>query len=135
MDRPSLNRRTIPLWADLVLVVISLCCTTHMMQDTADGLSFGGFFVLFMLVVLGIYFLALIGSLFLLPLSIRSGKVRYAAIAAVLHILTPIPWLKLVRAFEYPFSWFEILMIVGMIAGAVVLVSLPITKLSGKSRR
>ena len=133
MKRPYLNRRTIFLWADLALVVILLCCTTYMIRDMADGLSFGGFFILFVLVVLGIYFLALIGSLFLLPLTIRSGKVRFAAIAAVLQILTPIPWLKLIRAFEYPFSWFELLMIVGIIAGAVVLLSLPVTKLSGKN--
>ena len=126
MKRPYLNRRTVFLWADLAMVVISLCCTTRMMQDMADGLSFGGFFVLFVLVVLGIYYIALIGALFLLPLSIRSGKARLAAIAAVLQILAPIPWLWLIRAFGYPFSWLEIVMIAGIAAGAVLMILLPV---------
>ena len=134
MEELHLNRRTVVLWADLALVVISLCCTTYMMQEMADSLSFGGFFVLFVLAVLGIYFLALFGELFLLPLAIRSGRFRLAAIAAILQILTPIPWLWLIRAFEYPFSWFEIVIIAGMIAGAAVLISLPVTKPGRKNR-
>ena len=135
MDRPIFDRRTIPLWADLVLVVISLCCVTHMMQEIADGLSFGGFFVLFVLAVLGVWFLALLGSLILLPLSIRSGKVRFAAIAAVLQIPSPIPWVWLIRAFGYPLSWSEILMIAGSAAAVMLLISLPVVKLAGRAPR
>lgn len=125
MEVRDLLRRDPLLWADLALVVLSLCCTTGMMQEMADGLSFGGFFILFVLVVLGIYFLALIGALVLLPRSIRSGRARFAAAAAVLQILGPIPWLWLIRAFGYPFSWFEFLMFAGMAAGAAALASLP----------
>ena len=58
-----LNRRTVFLWADLALVTAALCCTTYSICDLADGLSFGGFFVLFMLVVLGLYFMGLLGAL------------------------------------------------------------------------
>ena len=52
MEGLHLNRRTVFLWADLALVTAALCCTTYSICDLADGLSFGGFFVLFMLVVL-----------------------------------------------------------------------------------
>ena len=135
MDRPVFARRNIPLWADLVLVVISLCCATHMMQEMADSLSFGGFFVLFVMAVLGVWSSALLGSLILLPLSIRSGKVRYAAIAAVLRIPSPIPWLWLIHAFGYPSSWFEILMIASSAAAVMLLISLPVVKLAGRAPR
>ena len=124
MERKIFNRRTIPLWADLALVVASLCGTTHMKREMADGLSFGGFFVLFLLFLLELYFLSLIGSLVLLPLTIRSGKIRFAAIAAVLQIPASIPWLWLVRLVGYPFSWFELLMIAGNIVRVAVLICL-----------
>lgn len=120
-----LNRRTVFLWADLALVTAALCCTTYSICDLADGLSFGGFFVLFMLVVLGLYFMGLLGALILLPLSIRSGRARFAVIAAMLLAITPIPWLRLVQAFESSFSWFEFVMMAGIAAGAAMLFTLP----------
>ncbi len=120
-----LNRRTVFLWADLALVTAALCCTTYSICDLADGLSFGGFFVLFMLVVLGLYFMGLLGALILLPLSIRSGRARFAVIAAMLQAITPIPWLRLVQAFESSFSWFEFVMMAGIAAGAAMLFTLP----------
>ncbi len=119
-----LNRRTVFLWADLALVTAALCCTTYSICDLADGLSFGGFFVLFMLVVLGLYFMGLLGALILLPLSIRSGRARFAVIAAMLQAITPIPWLRLVQAFESSFSWFEFVMMAGIAAGAAMLFTL-----------
>lgn len=133
MQRPFFNRRTVFLWVDLILVVISLCCTVHMRKEMADGLSFGGFFVLFILLILDLYFGALIGSLFLLPLTIRSGKVRFAVISAVLQTLGSIPWLWLIRLFEYPFSWYEILVISGITVRLATLLSLLIAKLVGKA--
>lgn len=120
-----LNRRTVFLWADLALVTAALCCTTYFICDLADGLSFGGFFVLFMLVVLGLYFMGLLGALILLPLSIRSGRARFAVIAAILQAITPIPWLRLIRAFESSFSWFEFIMLAGVAAAAALLFALP----------
>ena len=96
MEGLHLNRRTVFLWADLALVTAALCSTTYSICDLADGLSFRGFFVLFMLVVLGLYFMGLLGTLILLPLSIRSGRARFAVIAAMLQAITPIPWLRLV---------------------------------------
>ena len=120
-----LNRRTVFLWADLALVTAALCCTTYSICDLADGLSFGGFFVLFMLVVLGLYFMGLLGALILLPLSIRSGRARFAVIAAMLQAITPIPWLRLVQAFESSFSWFEFVMMAGIAAGAAMLFTQP----------
>lgn len=120
-----LNRRTVFLWADLALVTAALCCTTYSICDLADGLSFGGFFVLFMLVVLGPYFMGLLGALILLPLSIRSGRARFAVIAAMLQAITPIPWLRLVQAFESSFSWFEFVMMASIAAGAAMLFTLP----------
>ncbi len=120
-----LNRRTVFLWADLALVTAALCCTTYSICDLADGLSFGGFFVLFMLVVLGLYFMGLLGALILLPLSIRSGRARFAVIAAMLQAITPIPWLRLIQAFESSFSWFEFVMMAGIAAGAAMLFTLP----------
>lgn len=119
-----LNRRTVFLWADLALVTAALCCTTYSICDLADGLSFGGFFVLFMLVVLGLYFMGLLGALILLPLSIRSGRARFAVIAAMLQAITPIPWLRLIQAFESSFSWFEFVMMAGIAAGAAMLFTL-----------
>lgn len=125
MERLHLNRRTVFLWADLALVTAALCCTTYFICDLADGLSFGGFFVLFMLVVLGLYFMGLLGALILLPLSIRSGRARFAVIAAILQAITPIPWLRLIRAFESSFSWFEFIMLAGVAAAAALLFALP----------
>lgn len=125
MERLHLNRRTVFLWADLALVTAALCCTTYFICDLADGLSFGGFFVLFMLVVLGLYFMGLLGALILLPLSIRSGRARFAVIAAILQAITPIPWLRLVHAFESSFSWFEFIMLTGVAAAAALLFALP----------
>lgn len=132
MEKPRFDRRTAFLWVDLVLVAASLCCTVHMRREMADGLSFGGFFVLFILLILDLYFASLIGSLFLLPMTIRSGKVHFAVISAVLQALGSIPWLWFVRLFEYPFSWYEILIISGIAVRVVTLLSLLITKLSGK---
>ena len=125
MEGLHLNRRTVFLWADLALVTAALCCTTYSICDLADGLSFGGFFVLFMLVVLGLYFMGLLGTLILLPLSIRSGRARFAVIAAMLQAITPIPWRRLVQAFESSFSWFEFVMMAGIAAGAAMLFTLP----------
>ncbi len=125
MEGLHLNRRTVFLWADLALVTAALCCTTYFICDLADGLSFGGFFVLFMLVVLGLYFMGLLGALILLPLSIRSGRARFAVIAAILQAITPLPWLRLVRAFESSFSWFEFIMLAGVVAAAALLFALP----------
>lgn len=125
MEGLHLNRRTVFLWADLALVTAALCCTTYFICDLADGLSFGGFFVLFMLVVLGLYFMGLLGALILLPLSIRSGRARFAVIAAILQAITPIPWLRLVQAFESSFSWFEFIMLAGVAAAAALLFALP----------
>lgn len=131
MERNIFDRQTVLLWMDLVLVVICLFCTAYMKREMADGLSFGGYFILFLLAILKLYFMTLIGSLLLLLLTICSGKIRFAVIAAVLQVPASIPWLWLALLVGY-LSWFEILMIASIAVRAAVLISLLVTRSSNK---
>ena len=132
MEEHVFNSKNAALFADLAFIVAALACTVHMIGDMADSLSFGGFFILFLIVVLGVYFLGLIGALFLLPLSVRTGKARFAAIAAILQVLSPLPWLRIYLAYNYDvFSWYEIIMLVGVAAGIALLLFLPFWRRPG----
>ena len=134
MEKQRLNRRTALLWADLVLVVVCLFSTSYIRQEMADGLLFGGYFILFLLAILKLYLMALFGSLLLLPLAIFSRKIRFAVIAAVLQIPASIPWLWLACLIGH-LSWFEILMIAGIAVRVVVLISLAAARSSGSGPR
>ena len=124
MEKQNPKRKNVLFWADVLLAAVSLVCTAYVLQDIYDGLSFGGFGALFVLLVLAPYFMALAGAVVLLLWSARSGRRWTAAVAVVLEIIGPIPWLWLVSAFGYPLSWFELLMVACAAAGVLLLISL-----------
>lgn len=126
MQKQNLNWKNVLFWADVLLAAVSLVCTAYILQDIYDGLSFGGFGALFMLLVLSPYFMALAGAVVLLLRFVRPGRRWPAAVAAVLEIIGPIPWIWLVSAFGYPLSWYELLMVACAAAGVLLLISLPV---------
>lgn len=132
MEKQNPKRKNVLLWADILLAAVSLVCTAYVLQDICDGLSFGGFGALFMLLALAPYFIALAGAVVLLLWYARSGLRWPAAVAVVLEIVGPIPWIWLVNTFGYPLSWFELLM-VACAAGVLLLISLPSKKGDGTS--
>ena len=58
MEKQPLTRSAF-FWADGVITAVSLVWTAHYLGDIYDGLSFGGFFALFLLLILFPYFLAM----------------------------------------------------------------------------
>lgn len=133
MEEREHRRTDIPLFADLALAAAALGSTVYQTGVMADGLSFGGFFVLFLLLLLKLCYLGLIGALFLVPWSIKTRKARFAAIGAVLQILSPIPWLGLCLAFGYEsFQWCELVMLAGIAAGIALLFYLPVWRKAGR---
>ena len=79
-------------WADGVITAVSLVWTAYYLGDIYDGLSFGGFFALFLLLILFPYFLAMGAALFA-PLDVRqnrqagAGRNRRRGAASVPHPL------------------------------------------------
>ena len=51
MEKQPLTRSAF-FWADGVIAAVSLVWTAHYLGDIYDGLSFGGFFALFLLLIL-----------------------------------------------------------------------------------
>ncbi len=123
MEKQPLTRSAF-FWADGVIAAVSLVWTAHYLGDIYDGLSFGGFFALFLLLILFPYFLALGAALLLLWMSARTGRRVLAGIAAGVQLLSPIPWLWLNYAMEYTASPFEVMMLVCAGAGMFLLLTL-----------
>ena len=134
MEKQNPKRKNVLFWADVLLAAVSLVCTAYILRGIYDGLSFGGFGALFMLLVLAPYFMALAGAVVLLLWSVRSGRRWPAAVAAILEIVVPIPWIWLGNAFGYPLSWYELLMVACAAAGMLLLISLPSKKGDGTPR-
>lgn len=123
MENQHLTRNAL-FWADAVIVVVSLACTAYYLWDIYDGISFGGFFSLFLLLILFSYFLAMGTALLLLWMSARTGRRVLAGIASGVQILSPIPWLWLSYAMECTASPFEVMMLVCAGAGMFLLLTL-----------
>ena len=105
MEKQPLTRSAF-FWADGVIAAVSLVWTAHYLGDIYDGLSFGGFFALFLLLILFPYFLAMGAALLLLWMSARTGR-------RVLNY-----------AMEYTASPFEVMMLVCAGAGMFLLLTL-----------
>ncbi|GFI61058.1 hypothetical protein IMSAG049_00211 [Clostridiales bacterium] len=101
------------LKADFFLNALILICTSILIRETYDGMSFGGFMALFMLLILIPYFFVSI----LILIMLNSKNIRLWQIACILQIICPAPWILLVYSFEHSASWFEIIMIIQMIVG------------------
>ena len=121
MEKQPLTRSAF-FWADGVIAAVSLVWTAHYLGDIYDGLSFGGFFALFLLLILFPSFLG--AALLLLWMSARTGRRVRAGIAAGVQLLSPIPWLWLNYAMEYTASPFEVMMLVCAGAGMFLLLTL-----------
>lgn len=112
-DRPIQKH----LYLDVLLNLAALAGATYMIYMTNQYMSFGGFFSLFLLLILVPYFLVTIISLVLLLLHIKKNTRRLDMVAFVLQIAAPIPWLLLLGAFHSGGSWFEMILILQIIAG------------------
>lgn len=125
MKKQDMIRKNGLFWADIVITAVSLVCTAYYLWDIYDYMSFGGFEALFFLLFLFPYFLAMATVLLLLAMAAKTGRRVLAVIAAVVQILSPIPWLLLYLAFGGLVSWFEVLMVVCAGAGVFLLLTLP----------
>ncbi len=104
---------------DIFLNAAALIGTASIIYTTYRGLSFGGLMALFLLLILVPYFFttAIVLLLLLLYIKKKSWKLNMAAFA--LQILAPILWLVITNAFNSGGSWFEMIMILQIVAGII----------------
>ena len=114
------------LWGELLLCGASLAGVAYRVRENYQGLSFGGFMGLFLLLLLFPCFLALAGCIPLHLRTLKTGRPFFSLIASLLQGLAPVLWLWLLTAFGYKLwtpdlaaYWCEWAMMAGMLAGGL----------------
>lgn len=112
---------------DALLNMAALAGAAVVIGITDRYMPFAGFGSLFLLVVLIPYFLAASAVVALLLLYLRRDKPAFFLTACILQVIIPVPWLALSDALGSKGSWFEMLLILQIMAGILGL----LLKISG----
>lgn len=104
---------------DFLLNAAALIGAGIIINITNQSMSFGGLMSLFLLLILVPYFVVTALVLILLLLYIKKNKWKLDMAAFALQIVAPILWLLLMNALNSGGSWFEIIMVVQIIAGII----------------
>lgn len=92
------------------------------MAELEDGLSFGGFFVLFLLVIFGFFFAQLVLGFAFLMLAWGRKKRGWLVAGAVVQLAAGTGWFALWAAIPTRMTWVEVLWVAVMILAVVSLV-------------